>query len=30
MKALDDYYEKNFPEFVGYRTKVTSEHPELA
>merc|ERR1712127_1134928 len=22
MKALDDYYEKNFPEFVGYRTKV--------
>ena len=22
MKALDDYYEKNFPEFVGFRTKV--------
>jgi len=22
MKALDDYYEKNFPEFVGYRTKI--------
>ena len=22
MKALDDYYEKNFPEFVALRTKV--------
>merc|ERR1712113_1192754 len=21
-RALDDYYEKNFPEFVGFRTKV--------
>ena len=22
MKALDDYYERNFPEFVALRTKV--------
>jgi V-type H+-transporting ATPase subunit A len=22
MRALDDYYEKNFPEFVQLRTKV--------
>ena len=23
MRALDDYYEKNFPEFVQLRTKVS-------
>ena len=22
MKALDDYYDRNFPEFVALRTKV--------
>ena len=22
LKPLDDYYEKNFPEFVGFRTKI--------
>ena len=26
MRALDDYYEKNFPEFVALRTKVNSRY----
>merc|ERR1712212_949302 len=33
MKALDDYYERNFPEFVTYRTKmreILQEEDDLA
>ena len=28
MRALDDFYEKNYPEFVALRTKVSEESLE--